>query len=256
MARKPFDPFAMNAVTADAFRSLRANVTFSGGDNDIQTVVITSSIPHEGKTSVTLGLGVSLARSGKKVLLVECDCRMPALGNRLKLYPKKTWVDVIYKEAELAEAITPTRAKDLYFIDTSANMVHSLELLSSQRFWNMIERIKPHYDYILFDTPPVSSFIDAAVVADHTDGSIIVVENGSKEIRATQQACEQMRKAKARLLGIVLNKTDPKHSSYYRYGGYYYYGSDGTKKPVHIRNADVETLDSKTETALTADKTE
>ncbi len=247
MAKKMFDPFAMNAVTADAFRSLRANVTFAGGDQDIQTIVITSAVPHEGKTSITLGLGIAIARSGKKVLLVECDCRMPALGNRMKIHPKKTWVDVIYKEAELGEAIAPTKVKGMFFLDTSLGMAHSLELLSSQRFWNMIERLKQYYDYILFDTPPVSSFIEAAVVADHTDGSVLVVKNGSKEIRAIQQACEQMKKAKARLLGIVLNQTDPKHSSYYRYGGYYYYSSDGTKKRVHSRHSDE---------AATADKTE
>ena len=217
-----FNPINMNELTRDAFRTLRQNISFSGGDEDVKTVVVTSSVPNEGKTSVSIGLGISMAESMKNTLIIECDCRRPSVGNRLKLRPKTNWIDVIYQHESLESAIVPTDVKNLYFLDAEPGLVHSVEFLSSGRFWDMVERIKKSFDFIIFDTPPLGSFIDAAVLSKRADGVVIVVSSGSREIRLLKEIIEQLKKANAKMLGVVLNRVNSHRSSYYRYGDYYY----------------------------------
>lgn len=223
MARKEelFNPLDMNELTRDAFRSLRMNISFSGGDKDVKTLVVTSAVPSEGKTSVSIGLGVSMAQSMKNTLIIECDCRRPSVGNRLKLRPEKNWIDVLYQQAELKEAVVETGCENLYFLDAEPGLVHSVELLNSGRFRELVEKLKTSFDFIIFDTPPLGSFIDAAVLAEHADGAIVVISSGNREIRLVKQTVEQLKKANAKILGIVLNKVNAHHSGHY-YGDYYY----------------------------------
>ena len=215
-------PLNMSELTRDAFRSLRMNISFSGGDKDVQTLVVTSAVPSEGKTSVSVGLGVSMAESMKNTLIVECDCRRPSVGNRLKMRPPLNWIDVLYQKATIDEAVVETDCPNLYFLDAEPGLVHSVELLNSGRFREMVEQLKTHFDFIIFDTPPLGSFIDAAVLAEHSDGAIVVITSGNREIRLVKQTVEQLKKANAKIMGIVLNKVNAHRSGYYQYGDYYY----------------------------------
>ena len=217
-----FNPLNMSALTRDAFRSLRMNISFSGGDKDVKTLVVSSAVPNEGKTSVAIALGISMAESMKNTLLIECDCRRPSIGNRLKLRPASNWIDVIYQHVQLQDAIVPTNCPNLYFLDAEPGLVHSVELLSSGRFWEMIELLKEQFDFIILDTPPLGSFIDAAVLGERSDGTILVVNSGSREVRLHKETAAQLKKANARVLGVVLNRINAHQSSYYRYGDYYY----------------------------------
>lgn len=217
-----FNLLNMSALTRDAFRSLRMNISFSGGDKDVRTLVVTSAVPNEGKTSVAIALGISMAEAMKNTLLIECDCRRPDIGNRLKLRPESNWIDVIYRQAQLQDAIVPTYCPNLYFLDVEPGLVHSVELLSSARFWEMIEQIKEQFDFIILDTPPLGPFIDAAVLGERSDGTILVVNSGSREIRLHKEAVAQLKKANAHVLGVALNRVNPRQSNYYRYDDYYY----------------------------------
>lgn len=234
MAKKEvlFNPLNMSELTRDAFRTLRMNINFSGGDKDVKTLVVTSAVPNQGKTSVSIGIGVSMAESMKNTLIIECDCRRPSVGNRLKLRPKYNWIDVLYQQATLQEAIVPTDCPNLYFLDAEPGLVHSVELLNSGRFRELVETIKTNFDFIIFDTPPLGSFIDAAVLAEHADGAIVVISSGSREIRLVSEVIEQLKKANAHILGVVLNKVNAQHSSYYRYGDYYYRNRDRNGNPI------------------------
>lgn len=225
-SNEAFNPLKMSALARDAFRTLRMNISFSGGEKDVKTIVVTSAIPTEGKTTVSIGLGVSMAEAMKNTLVIECDCRRPSVGNRLRIRPPFNWIDVLYQQAELNDAIVPTACPNLYFLDAEPGLVHSVELLNSGRFQEMIEEIKTHFDVVIFDTPPLGSFIDAAVLAEHADGAVVVVNAGSREVRLLQETIEQLKKANARIMGIVLNKVNAQHKSYYRYGDYYYRNRD------------------------------
>lgn len=237
-----FNPLNMSALTRDAFRTLRMNISFSGGDKDVKTLVVTSAVPNEGKTSVSIALGISMAESMKNTLIIECDCRRPSVGNRLKLRPEHNWIDVIYRQSQMQDAVVPTSCPNLYFLDAEPGLVHSVELLSSGRFWEMVETAKQQFDFIILDTPPLGSFIDAAVLAEHADGAILIVNSGSREVRLLKETTEQLKKANARILGVVLNRINAHQSSYYRYGDYYYrehgeklrYDKRRTKEPAAV----------------------
>lgn len=241
--KNSFNPLKMSALTRDAFRTLRMNINFSGGDKDVKTLVVTSAVPSEGKTTVTIGLGVSMAESMKNTLIIECDCRHPSVGNRLKLRPKDSWIDVLYQQAKLEDAIVPTNCSNLYFLDAEPGLAHSVEFLNSGRFRDMIEEAKEHFDFIIFDTPPLGTFIDAAVLAERADGVIVVVESGTRELRLLGETVDQLKKANARILGAVLNQVSAHHQ--HRYGSYYYQQDRrdaarkrGGKRPASDRYAD------------------
>lgn len=220
-----FNPMNMSVLTQDAFRTLRMNVIFSGGEKDIQTLVVTSSVPNEGKTSVSIGLGIAMAESSRRTLIIDCDCRKPSVGNQLQLRPEKTWLDVLYNNVPVERAIVETGCPGLYFLDVEPGIAHSIEQLAGYRFQKMVEGLKDQFGFIIFDTPPVGAFIDAAALAEHADGAIMVISSGSQEIRLLRASIEQLKKAGANFLGIVLNKVKvSRTSSYYRYGDYYYRG--------------------------------
>ena len=221
MANASINPLSLSDVGRDAFRTLRMNVSFCG--KDIKTLVVTSATPNDGKTTVSIGLAGSIAESMKNVLIIECDCRRPSVGNRLKLRPKKNWIDVIYNNATLEEAIVETSCKNLYFLDAEPGLVHSVELLSSGRFWEMVEELRKHFDMIIFDTPPLGAFSDAAVLASKADGTALVITYGAKDIRLIKNVIEDLKAAKANILGIVLDRVKAYKTSYYYKNGYYGY---------------------------------
>ena len=223
-----FNPVNMSVLSQDAFRTLRMNIVFSGNEKDIQTLVVTSAVPNEGKTYISIGLGIAMAESGRRTLIIDCDCRKPSVGNRLRIRPENTWLDVLYNDVPLKNAIVETQCPLLFFLDAQPGIAHSVEQLGGYRFRKMVETLKEHFGFIIFDSPPIGAFIDAATLAEHADGTIMVVSSGNREVRLLKTSIEQLKKADANLLGVVLNKVS-KASSYYKYGGYYYRGRDDVK---------------------------
>ena len=224
-----FDPMNMSVLTQDAFRTLRMNVLFSGGEKDIQTLVVTSSVPNEGKTYVSIGLGIAMAEAGRRTLIIDCDCRKPSVGNRLQLRPEKTWLDVLYNGVPVEQAIAETNCQGLFFLDVEPGIARSIEQLSGYRFHKMVEGLRNQFGFIIFDTPPVGAFIDAAALAEHADGAVMVISSGNQEVRLLKASLEQLKKAGANFIGIVLNKVKvSRTSSYYRYGDYYYHGRESS----------------------------
>ena len=219
----------------DAVKTLRANIQFSSIDNELKTIVVTSVMPQEGKSTLSIFLGIAMAEYGKKTLLVECDNRRPMIGNYLRRRAKTTVADIISgRNATPLEAVEPTGMNRLDFLD-SIVMANPVEVLSSRRFWAVIEELKSAYDIIIMDTPPLGSFIEAAVLAAKADGTLLVLKAGRTDANEAKKVIAQLEKAKARLLGAVLNDVDMSSESYY--SDYYYSGGqrkkrrDGHKQP-------------------------
>lgn len=211
-------------ATQDAFRTLRTNIYFSSADKEIRTIVVTSADPKEGKSTVSVHLAMAMAESGKKVLLFEADCRQPMIGNYLGIRPKVSWLHMLYEPEQKKNAIVPTNQKNLFFLDAEAQITHPVEIMSSKKFALMVETLSAEYDAIIFDTPPVGSFIEAAVLAERMDGTLLVINVGKVEVKREQQVVAQLKKANANILGAVLNGVRATHN----YSGYY--GHDG-KRP-------------------------
>lgn len=211
-----------NAGTAlhDSIKTLRTNIGFSSMDKEIKTMVVTSVIPHDGKSTVTVFLGMAMAESGQRTLLIECDCRRPMLQNYLRLRPEHGLMDVLARRVPVEKAIVPTSVTRL---DLLSSIVFSnpVEVMGSNRFQSVIEELQSSYNVILFDTPPLGSFIEAAILASKADGTILVLRSGSTDVTAAQAVVAQLEKAKAHVLGVVLNGVESSRDEYY-YADYYY----------------------------------
>ncbi len=215
----------------ESLRVLKTNIQFCG--DDIQTILITSSIPNEGKSTVSMDLGRSLTESGKRVLLIDTDMRKSVLIGRHRA--KNVNGGEIFGlshflsgQKKLEEVLYATNIPKMFMLFAGPSVPNPTEILDKKYFTELIDFAKKHFDYILIDCAPLGAAIDAAVVAKHCDGAIIVVAQGMASGRMISRVKRQLETSGVRILGAVLNKVKMKKIGYGSYyGGYYgsYYGS-------------------------------
>lgn len=227
----------------EAYKTLRTNIRFCGIINKIRTITITSCIPGEGKTTTALNLAMSMAKTGMKTLLVDVDLRRPMAEKVLEVNPGVGMTSFITGESEIDDVVFATGTDNFFIIPCGPIPPNPAELLSSDIFTDLTRNIKDHYfkiingnfDMIIFDTPPLGSVIDAAILAAQTDGTILVIKSKSINYKLAQNVKEQLEKANASLLGVVLNHVKRKDFQYqYGYGKKYkyynYYNSEEKKE--------------------------
>lgn len=212
----------------EAIKTLRTNIQFCG--SNIHTIMFTSSIPNEGKSSITFALARSLAQTGKKVLLIDADIRKSVLVSRYQLEKDVYGLSQFLSgQKKLEEVLYSTNVEFLDVIFSGPFSPNPAELLEEQLFTDLVDQAKMEYDYIIIDTPPITNVIDGAIVARVCDGAALVVESGAISYRIAQRVKQQMEKTGCRLLGVVLNKVGGENSGYYSkyYGTYGKYGKYG-----------------------------
>jgi capsular exopolysaccharide synthesis family protein len=212
-----FEIFSSKLGVQEAFRTLRTNIQFSSIDEPIKTIVLTSALPAEGKTTVALAFGISMADAGKKTLLWEMDCHCPMLGNGLNERPKYNWMNVLCNNISAAEAAVPTKIKNLYFMDVEPQMTHIAEVIGSNKFGALLNEMKKEYDMVIFDTPPLGKFIETAILANRADGTVLVIRPGMVDLKREREVINQLEKANARILGVVFNGVKTAKLDYYHY---------------------------------------
>lgn len=215
------------SVIAEAYRVLRTNLQFSAVDKPLKTILVTSSVPQEGKSLVIANLAISIASTGKKTLLVDADLRRPKQHKNFLLENHIGLSNLLAENLPLDKVLHTTKVDTLHVITSGPVPPNPAEMLGSDRMYKFIEEVSSIYDTILFDTPPVNSVADASILSPRMDGIILVIEAGSTEREASIIAKQQLEKVNARILGVVLNKVQQKGGSYYYY--YYYYGEDNRK---------------------------
>ena len=205
-------------------KTLLANIRFMSVDNPVRTVVITSAVPNEGKTFVTANLASAIATSGKTVLLVECDMRRRSMAHALNVHAQHGLYSVVSGEVGLTTAAVSTTTPNLYFLDSEPHIPNPSDLLNSNRFSRLIEVAKRTFDYVVFDTPPVGTFVDAAVLGTKVDAVFMVVRENFTKKAEVVAAAEQLKKSGCNLAGIVMNYCERRSSEYYYE---YYYSREG-----------------------------
>lgn len=160
----------------EAYKSLRTNLNFMAMGKACKKLIFTSAIPGEGKSSVALNLAVSLAETGSRVLVIDCDLRKPVIHRYLKIDNSAyKGITSALADGSLAESIINMKGLGLHVMVADAIPPNPVELLGSPRMKNLIDELDKHYEYIIFDTPPVSVVTDAAVLSQYADGVILVV---------------------------------------------------------------------------------
>ena len=205
----------------EAFKSLRTNLKFLAMGKSCKKIVMTSAIPGEGKSSVAINLAVSLADAGSRVLLMDCDLRKPILHRYLKL-DKSSYKGLtnILSGGVLTESIVNMKSLNLHVIIADAIPPNPAELLGSGRMKILVEELEKHYDYIIFDTPPVSVVTDAAVLSQYADGVILVIRQNHATYDEVALAKKNLDTVHANILGAVLNDFNTKSAD--KESGYYY----------------------------------
>lgn len=211
-------------LTNEAFKTLRSNVLFCG--TDIKIILITSTNEGEGKSTVSAAFAKSFADISKRTLLIDADMRKSAILRRnIKSQNVLGLSELLSGQAEISQIIYNTQDPNFDVIFSGRFPPNPVELLSSPKFKEYIEIFSKLYDYIIIDSPPLGPVIDAAVISAFCDGAILIVSPGKTLYQQALSAKEQILKSGCRILGAVINETDPKHSDRSRSGkkNYYYY---------------------------------
>lgn len=207
----------------EAIKTLRTNIQFCG--NGIRVIMMTSSLPDEGKSDIAFALASSLTQIGKKVLLIDADIRKSVLVSRYQLEQEVYGLSqYLSGQKPLEEIRYSTSIENLHMIFSGPYSPNPAELLEEDLFGALIKQMRQEYDYVIIDTPPMGNLIDGAIVARQCDGAVMVVESGAVSYRLEQRVKNQLEKSGCRILGAVLNKIDLEYSSYGYYGRYGKYG--------------------------------
>lgn len=202
----------------EAIKTLRTNIQFCG--SSLKAIMLTSSVPDEGKTDIAMALAQSLAQIGKKTLLIDADIRKSILAARYQMTQEIYGLSqYLTGQKELEDIIYHTSSEMLDMIFAGPYSPNPAELLEEDLFAKMLDAVHAYYDYIIIDTPPMYNIIDGAIVARHCDGAIMVIESGAISYRLEQKVKTQLEKSGCRILGAVLNKVDYKEERYYGYYG-------------------------------------
>jgi len=222
---KPKSPYS------EAYRSLRTQIQYSRSEKPVQTILVSSPGPGEGKSTSVTNLAITMAQMGSKTILVDSDLRRPVLHSLFDLKRDVGLSNYLVGRAEIEEVIRPTSVDNLYLISCGILPPNPSELLGSKRMQELIQQLKNEYDYVLFDSPPLIAVTDAVVMAPWVDGVVLVLRSGKTDRDAAVRAFELLRNVKANVLGTLLNDVLPSYmyGSYYYYYYYYYYSSEDGK---------------------------
>lgn len=208
-----------NFVIQEAYKSLRTNVRFYISGSECKKFCITSGAAGEGKSITLLNLAISIAESGKKVILIDADLRRPAVARLLVEKATPGLSNVLAGLADTQSAIRKELYPNLDVMFSGEIPPNPSELIGSERMQQLIEELSGQYDYILVDTPPVAVVSDACLVANFLDGVILLVWQGRSRKDAVKKAVNNLNLTGAKLLGYVLNGVPQEKKSYQ----YYYY---------------------------------
>jgi capsular exopolysaccharide synthesis family protein len=234
----------------ESYRVLRSNVQFATVDVPVLSLLVTSTVPSEGKSVTAANLAIALALDGKRVILVDTDLRRPTLHNKFNLQKLPGLTDVLRGTTGFEDALQETTIPGLRFLPAGPFPPNPAELLNSQAMRQLHVALKEDADIVIYDSPPCLATADAQVMSAMVDGVLYVMQFGVAKKSAVMHAFELLRQAHANVLGIVFNKIDlsSKRSNYYGYYGYYGYYEYYSRYTMDTPDAD----NVPTEPAITA----
>jgi len=205
----------------EAIKTLRTNIQFCG--SNIKVIMLESAFPNEGKSSMSFSLASSMAQIGKNVLLIDADIRKSVMVSRYQLDKEVNGLSQFLSgQKNKEEIIYETNLNNLNIVFSGPYSPNPAELLEEPVFSLLIQAVRAEYDYIIIDTPPMMNLIDGAIIANHCDGAVLVIESGKVSYRVEQKIKKQLEKSGCRILGVILNNVNLDSGRYY--GKYKKYG--------------------------------
>ena len=205
--------------TEEYYNALCTNIQLSG--DKLKVISVTSVNPGEGKSTTSINIAWSFARAGYKTLLIDGDIRNSVMSGVFKSREKITGLtEFLSGTTDLSHGLCDTNIENLFVVQSGSVSPNPTALLQSKNFNDMIETLRKYFDYIIVDTAPIGIVIDAAIITQKCDASILVTAMGEANKHDVQKAKQQLEQTGKPFLGVVLNKFDVQREKYGHYGSY------------------------------------
>ena len=218
---------------AEAYRTIRTNISFSDMDNEIKIILFTSTKQNEGKSTIIANVTHTFSKiENARILLMDLDLRNPTVHKMFEVSNTYGLMDNLKDNRPFEKCIHKIN-ENIDVLPTGPMPPNPAEVLSSKKMVNFLKNIKEHYDYVFVDAPPVGIVSDASIISKYVDAVMFVVAANETDLDHAQLAIENLKKADANVIGAVLNKYEMNQSSYAYYG--YYYEQQETSKRAGFR---------------------
>lgn len=215
MARKLITSVNPKSIISEQYKTIRTNINFSMPDKKIQTLLVTSSMTGEGKSTTAANMAIVFAQEGKKVLLIDADMRKPTMHYTFQTTSSVGLSNVLSGQWRYGDVIKVTEAEGIHLITCGQIPPNPAELLNSNSMDILIEQLKAQYDMIIFDAPPILLIADAQILSNKCDGTVVVVNSGSTKKEHVLRAVEALKKSGANIIGTILNNFKLEKGHYY-----------------------------------------
>jgi capsular exopolysaccharide synthesis family protein len=209
------------SIVAESYRTIRTALLASRAESPPRSIVLTSPCPDEGKTITTLNLAMSLAQSGKRVIVVDADLRKGRCHKLINVAHNIGLVDVLSGQRHLHACVQSTVVRNLYLLARGTLPPNPGDLLTSQRMREVVRELSSSFDFVIIDSPPVIAVSDAAVLSTLCDGVLLVFHSQKTTTLAARRAVEHLESIEAPILGVVLNGVDLRDPEYADYRSYF-----------------------------------
>lgn len=187
----------------EGLNQLKTNLAFCG--KDIKVITMTSSVPNEGKSSVSFDLSKTMAEGGKKILMVDADLRKSVLAAKYHIQGiDKGLSHYLTGQAEIEDIIYETETEGFYLTVAGPLSPDPTSLLDSEQFQKFIDKVREDYDYVIIDAPPLGVVIDAVIIGKYCDGAVLVIEQGVIKRKVVQDVIKQLKRGGVRILGACI----------------------------------------------------
>ena len=233
--------FSPKSPISESYRSIRTNIQFSKIDDPPKVILVSSSIPKEGKSTTVCNLAVTISQSGNRTLIVDGDLRRPVIHKKFNLLREIGITDYLVKGKSIEEIAKKTDVENLYVITCGEIPHNPSELLGSKKMEAFIKDVRDKFDFVIIDSPPVITVTDATVLSRKVDGVIIVVSSGNVGKTEINRSAGLIQSIGSNLIGVILNSLDIKklygnyYYYYHYYHYYYYYGTDKKEKKRRVK---------------------
>jgi polysaccharide biosynthesis transport protein len=237
------------SAIAEAYRALRTSLLLSSASHPPRSILVTSPIPQDGKTTTCLNIAIVLAQQGKRVLLLDADMRQPRIHHAFGLKSLLGLSNILTNGSRISDVLRSTVQPNLFVIPAGPLPPHPSELLSSSAMQDFLVRSCEEYDHVVIDSPPIVSVTDAVLLSAQMDTVVLVIRSGQTTAAHIRRARNLLQSVKARVLGIVVNAADLDSPDYYYYSYRSSYRSyDGTEESEHNNTiTDIQDVDAITD---------
>ena len=220
---------------SESFRTIRTNLQYVDVDNPPQVVVITSSVPGEGKSTTAANLAIAVAQAGARVLLMEADLRRPRISEYLQVDGSRGLTDVLVGRLQLPQSIIHWQRGLMDFLPAGTIPPNPSELLGSKHMATVVDEFRKRYDMVIIDAPPLLPITDAAILSTIADGAILIARYGKTTREQVRESADALRQVNARVLGTVFNFVPTRKHGKYGYSYGYGYGYGYSSKPKQVQ---------------------